>query len=308
MNKVIQLTGPTATGKTMHSVRLAQAIGGEIVNFDSLLFYRELNIGSAKPSLNERQGVIHHMIDVRSISHPMNASDFVLEATPVVNEILSRGKPVILVGGSGFYVRALVKGMYDSPTTPLEIKDRSEKLYEAQGIEPFREVLREHDPENFKRLHENDHYRIRRAVTHWWTNKTPFSSEKEAFTPQGPQWDMLPLHLDIPKEDHKLIIAKRTRTMIENGLLTEVQNLLMQGFTGEERPLQSIGYKETLDWIRGKYGSDQAAYEERININTRQLAKVQRTWFKKELEKQIFDPRTQGESLLSAARSFIQQS
>lgn len=306
MKKVVLLTGPTASGKTSHSVSLAHAIGGEIVNFDSLLFYRELTIGSAKPTVEERRGIPHHMVDVRSISEPMNASQFAIEAAPVIDEILGRKKPVILVGGSGFYARALLKGMYHSPTTPAEIRQRSDELYEKEGITPFRALLKEHDPENYRRLHENDHYRIRRAVAHWWTSGTPFSSEKESFTPSASDWQVLNVHLDLPKDEHWKIIQARTEKMVEQGLIQEVQDLLLQGFTGEERPLLSIGYKETLDWLRGLYGSDLAQYKERISLNTRQLAKVQRTWFKKELDKQTFDPRTDGQSLMAAVTEFLQ--
>ena len=306
MKKVVLLTGPTATGKTLHSIQIAKAVDGEIVNFDSLLFYKELNIGSAKPTISERQGVPHHMIDVRSITEPMNASAYALEATPKINDILAHGRPVILVGGSGFYARALLRGMYNSPTTPKEINLKSDELYKAEGIAPFREILRQHDPDNFKRLHENDHYRIRRAVAHWWTNGTAFSVEREAFNPNGPEWEILPLHLDMPKEEHLPFIEKRTRSMIELGLIQEVEKLLALGFTGQEKPLQSIGYKETVEWIRGEFGTDLKAFEERININTRQLAKTQRTWFKKE-NKQVFDPRTEGHALLSAAKKFISQ-
>lgn len=304
MNKVVLLTGPTATGKTMHSVSIARAIGAEIVNFDSLLFYRELVIGTAKPTLEERQGVPHHMVDVRSINDAMNASQFALEARPVVDAILKRATPVVLVGGSGFYARALLKGMYHSPTTPEHLRVRSEELFTAEGIAPFREILRCHDPESYKRLHENDHYRIRRAVVHWWTTGTAFSAEREVFSPQGLPWDVLPLHLDIPKEDHWPIIQARTEQMIQRGLVAEVAQLLQQGFTGAERPLQSIGYKETLDWLHGKFGQDEAAFKERISLNTRQLAKVQRTWFKKE-EKIQFDPRSEGAALVRAAQDFI---
>lgn len=303
MKKLIVLTGPTASGKTSLSIRLAQAIGGEVVNVDSLLFYRELNIGSAKPTVNERQGVPHHMVDVRSIRDPMNASDYVLEATPLIHAIHGRGKPVVLVGGSGFYVQALLKGMYHSPTTPEAIHQRSDALYEAEGIAPFRELLRQHDQLNFERYHENDHYRIRRAVEHFWANGTAFSAEREAFAPVSPDWDVLHLHLDLPKEEHLPYIEKRTHDMIKAGLVEEVEALLAQGYTGEEKPLQSIGYKETLDWISGKYGTDKEAYVERIVINTRQLAKQQRNWFKK-VEKLVFDPRSEGDALVTAAKNF----
>lgn len=288
----------------MHSVRLARAIGAEVVNFDSLLFYRELNIGTAKPTIEERQGVPHHLVDIRSITEPMNASQFALEARPIINEIHSRKKIVILTGGSGFYVQALLKGMFSSPTTPAHISERSDDLYSREGITPFLNELKLHDPVSFERYHANDHYRVRRAVEHWWTNGTAFSLERDSFTPQESAWDILHAHLDLPKEDHLKLIQARTRTMIESGLVNEVKNLLAQGFTGKEKPLQAIGYKETLDWLNEVYGTDEKAFEERIVINTRQLAKAQRTWFKKQ-EKLVFDPRSEGENLLSAVKEFI---
>lgn len=303
MKQVIWLTGPTASGKTAQAVRLARAVSGEVVNFDSLLFYRELNIGTAKPSVEERQDIPHHMVDIRSITHPMNASDFAREAFPVVESIHQSGKIVVLVGGSGFYAQALLKGMWDSPTTPLDVELRSDNLYEAEGIIPFREILRIHDPTNFMRLHENDHYRIRRAVEHFWVNGTPFSQQKEIFKPSAPDWDVLHLHLDIPKEEHWQIISQRTHGMLEHGLIEEVQDLLKQGFTGQEKPLQAIGYKETVAFLAGDFKGDRALYEERIVLNTRQLAKTQRTWFKK-IATRSYDPRKEGDSLLSAAKIF----
>jgi tRNA dimethylallyltransferase len=302
--KIILLSGPTCSGKTMHSVRLAKAIGAEVVNFDSLLFYRELTIGTAKPTPTERQGVSHHLVDIRSIADPMNASQFALEARPIIEEIHRRGKVVILTGGSGFYVQALLKGMFSSPTTPEHILERSQDLYARAGIEPFRAELQRHDPVSAERYHANDHYRVRRAVEHWWANGTPFSSERDSFTPQQSPWEILHAHLDLPKEDHLKLIQQRARTMIESGLVEEVRTLLQRGFSGKEKPLQAIGYKETLDWLNGRYGTDQKAFEERIVINTRQLAKAQRTWFKKQ-EKVVFDPRSDGDRLLSTVKKFI---
>lgn len=302
--KIILLSGPTCSGKTLHSVRLARATGAEVVNFDSLLFYRELTIGTAKPTPEERQGVPHHLVDVRSIGEPMNASQFALEARPIIDEIHSRGRVVILTGGSGFYAQALLKGMFRSPTTPEHILERSNELYAREGIAPFLAELKQHDPVSAARYHANDHYRVRRAVEHWWANGTPFSLERDSFTPQQSPWKILHAHLDLPKEDHLKLIQQRTRSMLASGLVDEVKTLLAQGFTGKEKPLQAIGYKETLDWLTGAYGTDEKAFEERIVINTRQLAKAQRTWFKKQ-EKRVFDPRSDGELLQSAVRDFI---
>lgn len=304
--KVVIVSGPTATGKTDMAIDLAREFGGEIVNFDSLLLYKEITIGTAKPTLEERKQVPHHMIDVTSISQPMNASDYMRAAFPIVEKLLKEKKTVYLAGGSGFYLQALIKGMYDSPTTPVDVLKRSELMYNNEGITPFREILRLHDPGSFERYHENDHYRIRRAVEHWWANNTPFFEErmKKNADTAARDWDIYHAYLDIPKEEHLRIIEKRTDKMLEKGLIGEVQTLLDQGFTGLEKPLQSIGYKEALGFIFGVYKT-QAECRERIVISTRQLAKSQRTWFNRDHTKTTFHPLRDREQLFTSVKNFL---
>jgi len=305
MKKIVILSGPTATGKTSWAIKIAKKFDAEVVNFDSLLFYKELTIGTAKPTAAEQDNVPHHLVDIRSIREPINAADFTLIAAPVIESIHRRNKLVLLVGGSGFYLQALVEGMWRSPTTPAEIESKSDALFADQGITPFLEVLEKHDRESFHRLHANDYYRVRRAVEHYWATGTAFSSAKDAFSPVAPpDWDLLHLHLDLPKEDHHALLVKRTELMLEQGLIQEVEGLLKSGYSGTEKPLQSIGYKEILDWLNGVYGQDKHALIERIVINTRRLAKSQRTWFKKK-QKESFDPRYDGEALMARVQDFI---
>ena len=295
--KVIVISGPTASGKTDLSVELARQFGGEIVNFDSLLFYKEINIGTAKPTPLEMGTVPHHMINIRSISGPMNAADFAKEAFPIIDKLLNDGKNVFLVGGSGFYLQALLKGMYDSPTTPSNILIRSDQLYKAEGIGPFRDILLNNDPISYERYHFNDHYRIRRAVEHFWTTGSPLSSAREMKDlsnttlnhPTIHNWDLLHIYLDIPKAEHAHIIKTRTERMLQSGLIEEVQGLLRNGFSGLEKPLQSIGYKEALNYISGEY-KNLSECQEQIIISTRQLAKSQRTWFNRDQSKIKFHP------------------
>jgi tRNA dimethylallyltransferase len=310
--KVIVISGPTASGKTDLAVELAQKFGGEVVNFDSLLLYREINIGTAKPTPEEMKSVPHHMINVRSITEPMNAADYAREALPIVERLLSEKKIVYLVGGSGFYLQALLKGMYDSPTTPKDILKKSDELYETEGIAPFRTILKVHDPSSFERYHENDHYRIRRAVEHWWTTGSPLSkarSEKDEsnsglLRPTVHDWDVLHIYLDLPKEEHLRIIEKRTDRMLRDGLVEEVRSLLERGFSGLEKPLQSIGYKETLNFVFGVY-KDLRECRERMIISTRQLAKSQRTWFNRDSFKERFHPLTQRSEIFKRVEKFI---
>jgi tRNA dimethylallyltransferase len=310
--KVIVVSGPTASGKTDLTVELAQKFGGEVVNFDSLLLYQEINIGTAKPTFDERKEIPHHMIDVRSISHPMNAADYAREAFPLIEKLLKEKKLVYLVGGSGFYLQALLKGMYESTTTPKEITLRSDELYAKDGIDPFLKVLKEHDPKSLERYHFNDHYRVRRAVEHWWTTGFPLSEareDKDQFNdklelPTIHGWDLLHIHLDMPKEEHLQIIELRTDRMLKNGLIGEVKDLLARGFTGQEKPLLSIGYKESLDFISGVYKNLDEC-RERIIISTRQLAKSQRTWFKKDTFKETYHPLGQRSEISARVEKFL---
>lgn len=285
--KIIIVAGATATGKTATSIELAKAANAEIVNFDSLLFYKELNIGTAKPTKDEQSSIIHHMIDTHSISNPINAADYAKQALPIIDAIHEKGKNVVLVGGSGFYLQALLHGMFDSKTTKKEVTDKSNQLYTTEGIQPFIQILQREDPLSYEKYHANDHYRIRRAVEHFWTTGTSFATAREAMlkkkldTPYiREDWNIHFICLDIPKETHQAIIEKRAQGMLESGLVQEVETLLAQGYSLSNKPLKSIGYKETIDYINGVF-KDREEYIERLVINTRQLAKAQRTWFKK---------------------------
>jgi len=303
MNQLIIISGPTATGKTSTSILLAQMIKRElnknvaIVNFDSLLFYSEISIGSAKPDLLERQGIPHYMIDIESIKSPMNAAQFIKRCEKTINELFSMNSIVILVGGSAFYLRALLKGMYQSSEVNEEIKNKLATWFTEEGIVPFIEYLKLNDPHSLQDLHPNDHYRIMRAVEHFESTGTKISDQKKILDDQDPYdftqiihpWKILHLYLDIPKEEHFEIIMKRTHSMMTNGLLEEIQNLKLQGFSLEEKPLSSIGYKEAIAFLKGEFKSLDECIE-RISISTRQLAKSQRTFFKKINPKECFNP------------------
>ncbi len=318
-DKIIIVSGPTACGKTKTSIDIALAIKNqlrrqaEIINFDSLLFYQELSIGTAKPTIEERQGIPHHLIDICSAKFPLNAADYLRKAEILLEQKLKEHIIPILVGGSGFYLRALIKGMYETPETPEEIKKQVRERYDQEGIAPFLELLKNHDPQSLKSLHENDHYRLLRAAEFFLTTGTPISEEKEKKALENPydfsrnaypHCNFLHLYLDIPKEQHWALIEKRTRKMFEDGLLDEVKVLLSSGFDGSEKPLQSIGYKETVDFLQGKISNYEELIE-RIVISTRQLAKSQRTFFAKVTPKLTHNPLNTNEELMSELFNFL---
>ena len=288
--KIAILSGATATGKTALAISLAQKYQLEVVNFDSLLFYRELNIGTAKPSPEEMAGVPHHLIGFQSVKEPINAAQFSQLAREKITSLHQRGVTPLLVGGSAFYLSALLEGMDDKHPPTQKALDKSHDLYLVEGIGPFRKILRQCDPLNFQKLHENDHYRIRRAVEYYWSTGLPFSSApQEAKKPHAPPWDICHLYLAIEKIQHWEIIRQRAKKMVENGLLEEVSNLLGQGFTGQERPLRSIGYKEAQDYLNRVITSKEQLVK-MISIGTRQLAKAQKTFFARMAPKRQYDP------------------
>jgi tRNA dimethylallyltransferase len=317
MKPLLAIAGATACGKTSASIFLAkhlrqQGLYPQIINFDSLCFYREISIGTAKPGPKERGDIPHHLFDTNSIGQALNASDYCKLALPLLEDIWSQKNHIpLLVGGSGFYLRALVKGMADSRPADQNLRDELNQLFEREGITPFRQILKEHDPASFERIHPNDHYRTIRAVEHWKMNGTAFSQQLEAI--QNPydfsqlrdeSWKLSTMILDIPKEEHWPLICQRTEKMLKAGLVREVEDLLEKGFSGNEKPLESIGYKETLAYLRRELNDSE--FQERINISTRQLAKAQRTFFKKITPSDIYDSRRDNDKMAQKAIQFLE--
>jgi tRNA dimethylallyltransferase len=323
MNKfpIIIITGATASGKTSLSLELAQTlhkenIPAEIINFDSLLFYKDLNIGTAKPTADELNTVKHHLIDICTIQEEMNASRFCELALPLVKEMHQNAIIPILVGGSAFYIRALVKGMYEGKSISKETRSLVEKITLEKGYSFIRSELKTNDPLSFNDLHENDEYRNIRAYEFFIQEGRPISEEKMKINDpydfsdsEHEDWDILHFYLDIPKEDHWPIIEKRTKHMIDAGLIAEVEAILKRSdISGEEKSLQSIGYKETVDHINLLKGDEQASLNdliEKIYIATRQLAKSQKTFFKKIEPKLKFHPIKDKDIIINKGLEFI---
>lgn len=315
---VLIISGPTATGKTALAIEIAQTFTSEqhafvVINFDSLLFYRELEIGTAKPSREERQNVPHLGLDIVSINDEFNASSFTTVARNYIRELHEQNKIPILVGGSAFYLRALIKGMFESETVSPNIRAQVQSLLDTGGIELVREKLSAVDPESVQKLHVNDHYRNMRALEHFLSTGHKLSTQDARFKENDPydfsksihpEWDIFHIYLDIPKDEHWKVIQARTEKMIDAGLEQEVKDLLEQGFSPELKALNSIGYKETLDYIAGQL-PERAAWSERISLSTRQLAKSQRTFFKKVTPKNVYNPLLQKKLILADVQAFL---
>ena len=302
-HQIMIISGPTATGKTAVSLRLAQVWqerGGQavIVNFDSLLFYRELNIGTAKPTPAEQKICPHYGIDLASVTHPLSAGDYRRFARPLLQQLWNQHpRPqIFLVGGSGFYLRALGKGMGEEKFAP-QIAQEVEELYQRASITAIREELAKVDPASLAQLHPHDHYRLQRALIYYRATGEKMSAAKAAWNAAGPYdfhthdlpGPLVHLYLDLPKPDHAQIIAQRSQQMWQDGLLQEAQDLIKQGLA-QARPTRAIGHQQALKYCAGHY-PDVAACLADINLATTHLAKAQRTFFKRITPKTCADPR-----------------
>jgi tRNA dimethylallyltransferase len=254
------------------------------------------------------------MIDICSLTEPMNAAKYNDLATPLAEKKINENKILFLVGGSGFYLRAFIKGMYESLTPNPETKSKVENILKQVGPLGLFEKLQELDPKSAKIFHPNDAYRVGRALMHFYETGNSIALEKERFNEidpydfsqnRFPTWNILHFHLDIPKNEHEKIIRNRTEGMLKNGLLDEVKNILqMPGVAGDEKSLQSIGYKESISYLKGEI-SDLTALSDKISISTRQLAKSQRTFFNKIVPKQVFHPIKNKTNILEKFQHFL---
>lgn len=278
---LIIITGPTASGKTALSIELAKRIGGEIISADSMQVYRHMDIGSAKVTEEEMDGVPHHLIDVLEPSEDFNVVKFQSMAKKAMEEIYSRGHIPIVAGGTGFYIQAL---LYDIDFTETdestEIRRDLEQTAREKGPRALHELLREVDPESADAIHENNVKRVIRAIEFYRQTGRKISEhnreERQKFSP----YEFLYYVIDLPRPVLYSRIDERVSRMLEAGLVEEVKTLRDMGYTRDMVSMQGLGYKEILDYLNGECSLDEAVYI--IKRDTRHFAKRQITWFKRE--------------------------
>lgn len=277
MSKVLVICGATASGKTALSVACAKAFNGEIISADSMLVYKGLDIGTAKPSIEERDGVVHHMIDVVSPKESFSVSDYEDMALPIVENLLAQGKMPIICGGTGFYINALLyKSQFGNVGANEEIRAKYESLAQQYGNEYVHSILREKDPESAEKLHPNDLKRVIRALEIYDITGSAKSAQQDK---PIPRFDFVAVSIDYPRDLLYERINLRVDEMFKNGLLNEVQGLLLDGVTEDMQCMQGIGYKEVAEGIR--IGASEEEIKELIKKNTRNYAKRQKTFFKR---------------------------
>jgi tRNA dimethylallyltransferase len=279
MNKLplVIVNSPTASGKTKLAIELALETGAEIISADSLQVYRYLDIGTAKPTSVERNKVKHHLIDIIDPDEEYNAAIFADQGRAIIKELADKGNPAIVVGGTGLYIRALLKGIIATPKVDENIRNYYRRLRDEKGKPFLYSLLLEKDPEAAKRLNTNDSVRVIRALEVLEQSGESIISIQQKHSFGDCPYNAFKIGLTFNRPELKQKIAARTDEMIAVGLLDEVKGILQQGYSEKLKPLQSLGYKQIIEFLQGKYDWDKAV--QLIKRDTWFYAKRQMTWF-----------------------------
>ena len=278
---LIVICGPTASGKTALSVALAKQLGGEVVSADSMQIYRRMDIGTAKPTLEEMDGVPHHMIDVADPEENYSVARYVSDAIPIVDDIIARGKIPVVAGGTGLYIDNLIAGREFAPFEESSgLRETLQNRVKAEGLPVLLEELRKVDPEAAQRLHPNDEKRIIRALEVWLSTGKTITQHNLETQAIPPRYNPLIIGLDFEEREHlRRRIDLRVDEMLERGLEQEIRQLLADGVPSHCTAMQAIGYKEIVSALLEGRPVEEGAEE--VKLRSRQYAKRQLTWFRR---------------------------
>jgi tRNA dimethylallyltransferase len=306
MHPVVAIVGPTASGKSDLALHLAGRFSGEIVNYDSIQIFRHLDIGTAKPTAEERQRVPHHMIDIREPEEVFTAGDYQREARMVLEEIATRGKLPILVGGTGLYLRALTEGLFDGPARSMYWRNRLEMLAERKGRVYLHRLLKKLDPGAAARIAERDKPKVIRALEVRLETGRPLS-EHLAESPRRPLvgFQVHFIGLNPARDELYGRIDFRVCRMFEAGLVAEVRRLLGRGIPSSAKPFEAIGYRHVIADLDSCIPEDETIRI--IQRDTRHYAKRQMTWFRKQVEVRWFDGTGDSEQIKNKVCQFLEK-
>ena len=305
MDNIICVVGPTASGKTALAVELAKYTGGEVVSCDSMQIYRRLSIGTAKPTIEEMQGIPHHMIDVCEPDEDFSVSCYVEMATPIVEDILARGKTAIIAGGTGLYVDNLIKGGEFAPYPATGCRERLEERLKSEGIEVLAQELRSVDPVALEKSQGNPR-RILRALEVWQETGETITAHNVRTAAMPPKFDPMWIGIDyVNRQELYDRIDLRVELMVKDGLLGEIRDVLSSGIPEKATAMQAIGYKEFIDAIAGR--STMAEAIAQVQQSSRRYAKRQLTWFRRndKIHWLRREPGQTAEEIFSQARALV---
>lgn len=306
MNNIICIAGPTASGKTALAAALAKELNGEVVSCDSMQVYKHMDIGTAKPTLEEMQGIPHHMIDVAEPWEDFSVSRYCEMAAPIVDDIISRGKTAVIAGGTGLYMDALIRGNAFAPFPATGVRERLEAQADAEGMEAMLSRLRAVDPDAARRLHLSDRKRILRALEVYLETGETITEHNRKTQAVPPRYSPLWLGLDFARRGELYRrIDLRVGLMLEQGLVEEIRGLLADGIPEKATAMQAIGYKEFVDALDGRCTIEEAA--DQVRQSSRRYAKRQLTWFRrnKAIHWLIRDTGDTGREILENARRIV---
>ena len=280
MDKIICVAGPTASGKTAFAVALAKAVNGEVISCDSMQIYRGMDIGTAKPTREEMQGIPHYMLDVADPREDFSVSRYCELADPIIKDILSRGKTAIIAGGTGLYMDALIRGNSFAPCPSTGMREQLEAQADREGMQAMLDLLTSIDPDAASKLHLADRKRILRALEVYYETGETITAHNKKTQMIPPRYN--PLWFGLNDADRNALykrIDSRVLDMLDSGLMEEIKCLLAQGISEKCTAMQAIGYKEFLDALAGR-----CSIEEAVNLvqqGSRHYAKRQLTWFRR---------------------------
>lgn len=287
-NPVIAVVGPTASGKSTLGIEVALKLNGEIINCDSVQVYKEIQIATAKVPLEERKGVPHHLIDFVSPDVNYTAGEWAREAVQKIEEIESRGRVPLLVGGTGFYLRALRQPLFASPPTDESLRQRLTRSREKRGPEHLHRLLNRIDPSAARQLYPRDWPRVQRALeVYLQTGKSIVDQQPERPEPHESSRRLRILALNPPRAELYQRINERTEAHFHAGLVDEVRDLLARGFSPASNALGAHGYRRVVEYLQGLRDLDSAV--EQTKLDVRHYAKRQLTWFRHEAGVEWFD-------------------
>jgi tRNA dimethylallyltransferase len=285
-HRLVAIVGPTASGKSALALSLARAVPAEIVSCDSLQVYRGLDIGSAKPTPAERREIPHHLIDVVDPDQDFSAADYARLARAALLEISARGRLPIVVGGTGLYLRALLRGLFAGPSRNPRLRERLQKVAARRGDAALHRLLARVDPEAAARIEVRDRVRVIRALEVWRASGRPLTTHHRGGTEPLAGYRWLAFGLAPSREELRAAVEARTRAMFAAGLVEEVRGLLAR-YPATLRALAAIGYRQAAAVVRGEWTVDQAQRD--MVKSTMRYAKRQRTWFRHQEDVRWFE-------------------
>ncbi len=301
--RLVIILGPTAVGKSQLALQLARRLDGEIVNADSQQVYRCMDIGTGKPSQADRAAVRHHLIDIVAPDEEFNAARYRDLAARAIDDIQRRGKRVLICGGTGLYLKALMHGLFEGPAQDRELRKKLEAEIERHGLAALYRRLCAIDAGVESAIHPNDRQRIIRALEVYHATGKPIGVWQREHAFKESHYAALKIGLERARAELYELINRRSEQMVEAGLLDEVRGLAARGYSLDLKPLRSVGYRQMGEVLRE--GKDLQQALEEMKQETRRLAKRQLTWYRSDPEIRWFHPERQAEDVLDMARRFF---